>query len=287
MRPTLLIVPPNDPEAVLIWHIAQAMHLPIIRSRQGHGASLDKEKEIVKRVRKHEVERVVVIEMPGPKTEEVLKAEGYEVVVIDHHQYTGLDRARNPKTGRFLPSSLEQFLRLFRLTDEKLTRLGFDPRMVRAIGIQDRGYMWALVKEGYEWKDMRAVFAYMDELMSEIHDPTKEAAKMALAQAAWNARRKWKDLFIVEGHGSMSLRVRLSRIVALARRKPTPVIVLEHDRKFIYVQDSPYAQALFAVFGGFTFGFGGSWGYKNERGKPRVWLREVQEAIDQARAGQT
>jgi hypothetical protein len=283
MKSTVLIIPPNDPEAVQICRIAGAMGLPMIRSLQGHGASLDKENDLLKRVKEGGYERAVIVELPGPKTEEALRKAGVEVVIIDHHQYTGLDRARHPKTKRFLSSSLEQFLRLFRITPAKLTKLGFDARLVKAVGIQDRGYMWALVEEGYSWKDVREVFTYMDRLMDEVRDPEKEAEKLAAAQDAWNRRSTWKDFYIVEGRGDMALRVRISRVIALARRKPTPLIVLEPDRKFVYVQDSAYAQELFAAFGGFTFGLGGSWGYKNETGKPRVWLKDVQRVITEAK----
>ncbi|TAK04100.1 hypothetical protein EPO34_03020 [Patescibacteria group bacterium] len=276
MSDRVLIIPVNDPEAVQIWRIAKAMGLPVIRSRQGHGATLDKEKELLKRVKASGHKRVVVVEMPGPKAEESLRRAGFDVVIIDHHEYTGLDRARNPKTGRRLRSSLEQFRSLFRITDKKLKALGFDPRLVRAIGIQDRGYVWALLKEGYAWKDIRGIFEHMDRLMDEVRDPGKEQEKMAQAQRAWDKREAWNGYFIVHGDGTGNLRVRLSRIAALAMRKPTPIIVVEADRGFIYVQESDAAEKLFNRFGGFTFGMGRAWGHKNSGTKHPVTLEMVQ-----------
>src|SRR3990167_2127381 len=111
---TLLIVPPNDPEAVLIHQIAKAMGLLIHRSPQPHGATLNKEKNIVETVRASKAKRAAIVVMPGVKTEEKIKKLGVEVIIIDHHQYTDLDRSRDPKTGKSLPSSMYQFLKLFR-----------------------------------------------------------------------------------------------------------------------------------------------------------------------------
>lgn len=255
------------------------MKLPVIRSPQGHGASVDKEKDLVKRVKAGKYKRVVIVEMPGVRTEEALRKAGIEVVIIDHHEYTDLDRARNPKTGRMLASSIEQFRKLFRLTDPKIKELGFTPRMIKAIGVMDRGYVWALLKEGFTKSDVREIFEYQDRLMDAVRDPSKEAAKMTEAQKVWEVREVWKEFFIVRGKGPSSLRVRLSRIVALTIQKPTPLIIVEKDRGFIYVQESPKAKRLFKRFGGFTFGFGLCWGYKNEKGKPKVKLVDVQAVL--------
>ena len=111
--------------------------------------------------------------------------------------------------------------------------------------------------------------------MALVRDMGGEARKMKAAEKAWDKRKQFGDYFIVEGEGNMSLRPRLSRIVALARKKPTPLIVVEHGRGFIYVQETPHAQDLFERFGGFTFGEHQNWGYKNEKGKKRVELGDV------------
>src|SRR3989338_4178592 len=131
-KQTVLVVPPNDPEAVLISKIAKALEIPRIKSGQPHGASLDKEPKILQKIREGGWERVVVVEMPGPKIEKRLREKGIEVVIIDHHRYDKLDRAVDPKTGKLLPSSLEQFLKILCITDQQLRTAGFDPKLVKA-----------------------------------------------------------------------------------------------------------------------------------------------------------
>ena len=48
---TILIIPPNDPEAVQILLIAESLGLKVIRSRQPHGATLEKEPKILEEIR--------------------------------------------------------------------------------------------------------------------------------------------------------------------------------------------------------------------------------------------
>jgi hypothetical protein len=52
--------------------------------------------------------------------------------------------------------------------------------------------------------------------------------------------------------------------------------VNEKGRGFIYVQDSDAGPSLFKAFGGFTFGQGQNWGYKNAGAKKKVTLEMVQ-----------
>lgn len=280
MGTTVLIVPPNDAEAILISQIALKAEIPTIISKQTHGASLDKGRDYVAEIKKGGYKRVVVVEMPGPKAEARLRKAGIELVIIDHHHYTGLDRAHDPKTGRMLPSSLEQFLDLFSLTDKKLRALGFDPLLVEGIGAMDRGFVWALQDEGFSKKDIKRVLAFHDKLLEHINNPKTEARKMELAQSAWQKRRKWHGYFIIESRADVQLRPRLSRIVALEIGKPTSLIILEHSRGLIYVQESDRAMKLFETFGGFTFGLDRNWGYRNEPGKPKVTLISVQKVLE-------
>lgn len=279
MNKTVLIVPPNDAEAILISRIAGKLGLPMIESKQTHGASLDHGREYVALVKKGGYKKAVVVEMPGPKTERRLRQAGIDLHLIDHHHYTGLDRAHDPKTGRLLPSSLEQFLRMFKVTDAKLRSLGFDPKLVRGIGVMDRGFIWALREEGWSRKEIDRVLTFHDGLLSAIHNPKTEARKQALAQRAWARRKKWQKYFVVESRADIQLRPRLSRIVAQKIGKPTPLIVIERGRGLIYVQESDHAMDLFRTFGGFTFGLDRNWGYRNEKGKPRVTLRHVKRAL--------
>lgn len=268
---TVLIVPPNDPEAVMISQIARALGIQMIVSPQPHGASLDKEKDILALVKAGKWERAVVVEMPGPKTEAALRRAGVELVIIDHHHYTDLDRAHDAKTKKLLPSSLEQFLKLFRVTDASLKKHGFAPRLVRGIGVMDRGYIWALREEGFSEKEIRAVIAYQKKLMASVRDRKNEARKDAIAERAWKARKTWGDYLVVSTTSNIELRSRVSLLAALELKQPTPMIILENGRGLIYVQESPAALTLFKAFGGFTFGLDRCWGYKyGKRKRPSL-----------------
>ncbi|MBI4598907.1 hypothetical protein HY734_01775 [Candidatus Uhrbacteria bacterium] len=281
MRNTVLILPPNDPEAVMILKLASALQIPVLVCDQPHGASLDHESDILKRVREGDWQRAAIVEMPGPKTEARLRRAGMEVVLIDHHNYGKLDRAHNAKTGKLLSSSLEQFHKLFRVTDDKLKRLGFDPVLVRGIGIMDRGFVWALREEGYSEKDVKRVLAYQKELMAVFVDPKEEARKDATAEKAWNGRKVWKGFTVISHQSKDGLRGRLSRIIAVEVKHPIPLILSEPKRGTVYVQESPHAPALIRHFGGFTFGMDRNWGYKNEGNKPRVMLMDVKKFLGQ------
>ncbi|MBI4714052.1 hypothetical protein HY771_02615 [Candidatus Uhrbacteria bacterium] len=278
LHSSVLIVPLNDAESILISQIAQKIGLQTILSKQTHGASLDKGRDYFPIIKKGKFKKVIAVEMPGPKTETKLKKLGIYFVIIDHHHYTGLDRAHDA-SQKMLPSSLEQFLKLFKLTDTKLKTLGFDPRLVRGIGIYDRGFIWALQEEGYGKSEIKSVLAFHDALISQIHNPKTEARKQSIAKRAWQSRKKWREFFIVETKADIQLRPRLSRIVAEEFEKPTPLIVIEHKRGLIYIQESDKAIDLFQKFGGFTFGQDRNWGYRNEKRKRRVTVRDVKKVL--------
>lgn len=272
LQKTVLIVPPNDAEAILISSLAQKIKLQTILSRQTHGASLDKGRDYLPEIKEGGYTRVVVVEMPGLKTEAKLKKLGIDLVTIDHHHYTNLNRS-HPR------SSLEQFLSFFHLTDKKIAAFGFNARLVRGIGVLDRGFIWSLQEEGYTKQEIEEVLAFHDELLSTIHNPRTEKHKQKIAHDVWKKRKKWDGYFIVETKADIQLRPRLSRIVALEIGKPTSLIIIEHRRKLIYVQESDDAMKLFEHFGGFTFGQNRNWGYRNEEGKKHVGLREVKKQL--------
>ncbi len=282
MKKTVLIVPPNDAEAMMIKTLAEKLELPTIVSKQLHGASLDKGHDYVLAVKEGGYTQVIVIEMPGEKSEKQLRSMGVEVTIIDHHHYTGLDRAHGPD-GEILKSSLEQFLALFKITDRQIKGWGLDPLMVRGIGIQDRGYIWSLQDEGYTKSQIAKVMAYADELTAHLHNPKTEARKLLLAKAAWDRSVKWREFHVVSTRANLQLRPRLSKIVADERGEPTPLIIVEHGRGLIYVQESPYALHLFERFGGFTFGLDRNWGHKNEPEGVKINLRDVKKAINTVR----
>jgi len=278
MRRTILLIPPNDPEAILIYELAKAMGLQVIRSSQPHGSTLDREPDLIPLVRDGGWERLIIVEMPGPKVEEKLRKLGVEVVIIDHHHYTGLDRAHDAK-GRSLPSSLEQFLRLFRITDTRLRSFGYDPKVARGIGVMDRGFIWALKEEGYRPKEIGAVLALRRKLLADHGMLRDEEKRMAAARKAWDGRKEWNGYQVVESRTSAGIREGVSFIVALEVGRPTPVIFVEKGRGLIYVQESNQAMDLFRAFGGFTFGSDRNWGYRNGMGKRQVTLKDVQRIL--------
>src|SRR3989339_1050517 len=155
---TVVIIPVNDAEAILIAQLAQAFGIETILSKQQHGASLDGGRDYVSLIKKGKWKQVVIIEMPGVKSEEKIRNLGCDLTIIDHHNYTGLERSHHPETGRMLPSSLEQFLKLFQMTPAKLTKQGFDPKLVKGIGILDRSFIWGLQKAHYSKKKSRRSF---------------------------------------------------------------------------------------------------------------------------------
>lgn len=278
-KKSVLIIPPNDAEAITIRKLANKLKLPVIESKQLHGASLDKGRDYVGEVKRGGYRHVIVVEMPGPLAEDKLRNMGIKLDIIDHHHYTGLSRAHDEK-GQLLPSSLEQFLAMFKVTDTQLKRWGFVPKLVRGIGIQDRGYVWALQDEGYSKKEIQQVMAFHDSLIAHLHNPKNEARKSRLVEAAWKRRKKWKEFLVITTRADVQLRPGLSRLVVQEIGKPTPMIIVEHGRGLIYVQESPYALHLFERFGGFTFGLDRNWGHKNILGETQVTLLDVKRAID-------
>lgn len=280
MKKTLLVVPLNDPEAMLISAIAEELGMDQYKSKQAHGARLDRIRSLPKRLKEGGYERVIIVEMPGVKTERKIIKAGIELVIIDHHHYTDLDRAHHPKTGKLLSSSLEQFLKLMRVGDSKLKKMGFDPKLVRAVGIMDRGYVWALKRKGYSARDIERVFAYLDELMGIKRNAREERAKNKLAKKVWKARTEWHGYEVVVSNETEGLRGRISKFIFEEVGMPLSLILEEKKRNVIYVQESEHSYELFEQFGGFTYGMDRNWGYKNGKGVKQVGLAEVKAFLE-------
>ncbi len=279
LKKTVLVIPANDAEAVMILRLAQAMKLSTIISQQPHGASLDREPKIIQQIKDSRAERIIIVEMPGVKTEKKLSDLGLEIVIIDHHHYQGLDRACHPKNKKSLSSSLEQFLKFFKITDSYLEKLGFDPRLVRGIGIIDRGFVWALQKEKYSATEIKKVIAYQKKLMRPFVDLREEKKYEKAALEAWQKRTVWQEFFIVIDKTKKCLRPYLSIILAQKFNHRVPLILDEWTRGVIYVQESPRTKELFEKFGGFTFGEDRNWGYKNSSVLKKVTLAEVKNFL--------
>lgn len=273
LKSTVIIVPVNDAEAVLILKIAKAIGLAAIISAQAHGATLDKEPKIISKIKKSGAKTVVIVEIPGIKTEERIKKLGLQVKIIDHHHYQNLNRKK-------LKSSLEQFLLMLKITDGQLVKLDFDARLVRGIGILDRGFINGLKKEKYTKKEIKNVFAYQKQLLRPFTDPTEEKKYERAARAAWQKRKEWNGYTIIIGRTKAGFRRHLSAYLYQKFSQPIPIILDERGRGVVSIQDSPAAERLFKKFGGFTFGEKGNWGYKNQPGRKKVTLADVKKELN-------
>lgn len=276
---TLLVVPDNDAEARLLIAIAEALGISTWISHQPHGASIDRESGFLSRVKKEGWQQIVIVEMPGVKTEQALRISGKEVVIIDHHQYTQLDRVHDPKTGKAKPSSLEQFLSFFQVTDRLLKAKGFSPRLVRGIGILDRGFVWALQEEGYGPAEIRELLGYHTELLQGTREGRLLARETKRVKRLWNTRETFRGFTLIRHSGTQSMRSLLSFFLVSKMGRPVPLVLWEPRRQCIYLQETPYAELAFRLFGGFTFGSNRNWGYHTEPGTPRVGLREVKKFL--------
>ncbi len=277
---TLLIVPVNDEEAFIIAELGEKIGMQVYRSDQPHGARLDEEPGILDFIRDSDKQTVVTIELPGPEVEGQIRSMGKELKIIDHHHYTGLDRAHDPKTGELLPSSLKQFLDFVGIGDDELKELGYDPKMVRAIGLWDSGYIWALIEAGYSREEIEAFEKYKKGIEKALGMPDVREADLSAAERAWENKTEWNGFYVlVSDDPKAHTRSIVSRIAAKEFWKPTPLIISERAGKRIYVQESDRAMVLFNQFGGFTFGRDRNWGYDNEEEKNKLTLKDIKEFL--------
>jgi len=103
---TTLICPKNDLESQAIVNIAMKLGMDVRASEQGWGARLGMEpNEVFQNLK----ENLIVVEMPDPDREEMLRKIGCNVIWIDHHTYLhkgkrldrshGLSRLEQKKKG--------------------------------------------------------------------------------------------------------------------------------------------------------------------------------------------
>lgn len=269
MPATILLCPKNDEESLQILKIAQAAGYPVVMSEQPHGARLYREPNLIARLKYADPDsrRVAIVEIPGPEVEAELRSIGYEVVIIDHHRYGDLDRMQHL-------SSLEQFLTVFELDDAKLIALGFDPVLVRGVGMIDRGFVWELKKEGLSKEDQKRVRDYYVDLMHELGSPSAEA--VAEAKRAWATREQAGELLVVKSQrADVKIREALSFVIADEYETPPQVLILEANGR-VSLQDSDLAPKFHKTFGGFTFGQDRCWGFAQEPGgRPAPSLEDM------------
>jgi len=279
---TLLVVPNNDAEAAMMIRLARKLKLPVLISRQPHGARLENEPDVLSRISSAGKPRVCVVEIPGPVLEKELQKQVKEFVWIDHHRYDFLDRAHDAKTGKAKPSSLEQFLDYFGISDSELRQWGYAPKIVKGVGVSDRAYLWGLKKEGYAQRERKQVLELIDRLeRTNVRQPgvPPKSVVMAAARRAWKARKIWEGFAVVRSRPKFGIRGELSSILAKKHGKPTPLILVERGGNRLYVQESPLAKQLFEQLGGFTFGGVDNWGYDNTQSKPRRNLEDIKRTL--------
>lgn len=256
----------------MILKIAEKIGLPVLISKQAHGAKLSREKKLLARAQEinPDVDRLIIVEIPGPEIEKELSELGLEVVIIDHHRYDDLDRMQKQ-------SSLEQFLKLLKINDKKLTDLGFNPMMVRSVAALDRGFIWELKKQGLSQKDFRRALNFYRALTLELGGERREREETT-ARAAWQTRTEKSGIIIVKSsQDKISIRDPISFIVAEQFDAPRPVIIIQGERR-MYVQDCDFALDLYKRFGGFTFGQDRCWGILKDN-EPLPDLDEVVSII--------
>ncbi|HBL39539.1 TPA: hypothetical protein DDZ10_02600 [Candidatus Uhrbacteria bacterium] len=263
----------------MIAELALRKGYQVHRSSQPHGARLEREPRILERVKDYGASTVIVVEMPGPETEEAIRAMGKHLVVIDHHNYTDLERAHAPD-GSTLPSSLEQFLAYAGIEEVHLRRWGYEPDLVRGIGLWDAGYIWGVMAAGYSRERALEVAAFKDELAEKVGAAEADPVNRAEAERVFQDREKFGSYFVVVSlHPTARIRSSLSRLFAFTYWKPMTVIISERAGERLYVQETDRALDLFHCFGGFTFGTDRNWGYDNETEEEKVTLGQVKEFL--------
>ncbi len=258
---SLLICPKNDVESREILKIAKAFDIPTIVSNQPHGATLDAEMKLIDRIRDTNTvaHDVVIVEMPSPATEDNLRELGFDVHIVDHHRYEAYDRMK-PE------SSLEQFLKLFGIDNIALDMMGFDPVLVRGVGLIDRGFVWELAKENVPLEDRKRMIAYYREETAKLG--TNRRDEEAEAIKAWKKRIIEDDgiIIIKSDESTLSIRDAISFLVAEEFSTP-PIVIIHQPGRVVYVQDTPTGLALQQTFGGFTFGQNLCWGRATKDGE--------------------
>lgn len=272
----VLVCPDNDAESRLILLLAYRLGMTVIRSGQGLGATLERERgSLLDLILATERRQVWIVEIPGPQTEEWLRQAGIEVTTIDHHTYGDLDRSHGPD-GQILPSSLEQFLHLTGLDDEQLNTWGFDPVVVHGIAIMDARFVQSLREAGYTHEEICRVLDFR-EACARAGFPDFDKAQAA-ARDAWKKRRPVGGYICVISHDTIPIRGAVSTITIYEDCDTRPLIVVDKNGDEIFVQnvDPTVVERLMMAFPtGFTFGSGRCWGVNNARSNTAYTLDHI------------
>lgn len=252
-----LICPQNDPESLTIINIAKSFSIPTIVSNQPHGAKLDKEIDLIKKIKSLNTrpDEIVIVEIPGPEMETELSELGFKVIIIDHHRYPGLNRMQDE-------SSLEQFLNHFNISHADLLARGFDPILIQGVGDIDQGFVWQLYKKDYSQHDISRIITFYKSLLIDLYGE-KRLESEKVAQEVFENREEWQDFLVFFNQKTgVAVRDPISFIIAEEIGYQKPNILVEKNG--IYVQGSSHAIDLYNHFGGFTYGGDNCWGKRGD-----------------------
>jgi hypothetical protein len=268
----------------MIILLAKKMGMETMRSTQPHGATLENERDFLKRAVGAKKREVWIVEMPGPGLEERLRENGLDVHVLDHHTYGQLDRVKDPATGERKPSSLEQFLDDAGITDTELRDWGYDPKTVRGLGIFDDRFVQGLRDSGYTKPEITAVLDLSAKLAGEVN-PLLEDIRQA-AEKDWARREERGGYIIIRSAYPRDVRGAISHKVAREGMDDRPIIVSSSGGKKIYVQNVDPAvvdrlKMEFPTGDTFTFGAGHCWGYDSNGGPLTISLDGILRVLEQ------
>lgn len=284
----VLVCPNNDTESHLILALAAHLNLCVIQSDQPHGAKLDREPHLISKIKTINPDEVWIVEIPGPSVESALRYFGFSVKIIDHHTYGSLDRAHD-ESGTLLPSSLEQFLALTQISDQELSEWGFDPVVVRGIGIMDACFVQGLRDADYSLDEIRRVLEYGRENARGSFDRFDEAEAEALR--VWNERKQQDGFWILQSHHELPLRGPISYRMIYEGCDTDPFILQHRCGNKIAVQNvSPeLATHLLRHFSDalpYAFGTKRNVGIDNTKRGTNYTIEDVLTAIRQWRESQ-
>jgi len=278
----LLYTVDNDPEARLILLIALRANITTIRSTQPHGASFDQEHGVLELARATKKHEIWTIELPGLKTEMLLREHGFIVTPIDHHTYGELDRVHDPITCERKKSSLEQFLAMAQITNDDLRSWGFDPRTVLGVGVMDDRFAHGLRSEGFTPKEVLRVLNFRKKLHIQI-DPNYMASLRA-AKKVWQDRQAVNGYFVCESNFDVRIAYALGILTIEQGEDEHPVIISDRNGRQCYAnnlrqEEIQHLTTYFREFHTFTYGSGRCWGIDNDRRDTQVTLNDVIHAL--------
>lgn len=279
----VLLCPDNDSEAHMILKLAEKAGIAIIRSKQPHGANLSLETHLQEKLNQLKKSDVWIVEIPGIEKEEELKKQGFSVVIIDHHTYKdAIDRLTDQKTGEKKSSSLEQFLAIAGIDDEEMQSWGFNPKLVRGIGIMDAKYVQGLREAGYTKEEIDQVLELRKKFGEEINPNQNKL--LTLAKKDWDKRTEKNGYLIISSKHTEGIHSAIASMSILNDMDTKPMIISIGSGEKINVQNigPDIVEKLNKNIKGntYTFGSGYCWGVNNKDQDKKVALDEILHVLE-------